>query len=306
MWKKIFLWHIWQKKHIITHSLTLVFAICGLFLLNNTFAQDCGGDLMQQAFCTAKSYDTVLDMWETKDAVWNNILREWSSVEIEDNFWDWCFINGQFVNVLENDCLERWWDRDVWAVNISTKEPLIVRITKFLLRMTIVLSITMVIFNSVLYMIEVMNWKDRKSAEAKNNLARVAWWVIIALMSVGIINLVVSVPKSSLKTSDDLWWFEIWCQTWWTIVIWNDLKQWVCLNSLFDHIPETMEFRERDYLEPFSMSAALMDDRALWWFRCKIADWDIDAPRENFKWKKISSAEMKSKCVSDMWWNVVE
>lgn len=284
MWKKIFLWYLWQKKHIIIHTLTLIFALCGLFLLNIGSAQD----LMEQAFQTAKSYDTVLDMWETKDAVWNNILREWSTVQIEDNFGNWCFINGQFVNVDENWCLERWWDRNIWSINISTKEPLIVKITKFLLRMTIVLSITMVIINSILYMIEVMNWKDRKSAEAKNSLARVAWWVIIALMSVGIVNLVVSVPKSSLKTSDDMWTFEIWCQTWWTIVIWNDLKQWICLNSTFGHNEESMQYRE--------WNPNRLGNRC---YICQSGNSWCD--RES-----ITNSEMRSKCVEDMWWTVVE
>lgn len=52
-------------------------------------------------------------------------------------------------------------------IDISSQAPLIVRITKFLLRMTIVLSISMVIFNAVKYMIEILSWKDRKSAESK-------------------------------------------------------------------------------------------------------------------------------------------
>jgi hypothetical protein len=40
--------------------------------------------------------------------------------------------------------------------------------------MTIVLSITMVIFNAVKYLFEVMSGKDRNSAESKKNLIFVA------------------------------------------------------------------------------------------------------------------------------------
>jgi len=192
------------------------------------------------------------------------------------------------LNVDENGCLERWWDRDVSAINISAKEPLIVRITKFLLRMTIVLSISMIIYNSILYMIQVMGWKDRKSAEAKNNILWVAGWLILALMSVGIINLVISVPKSSLKTSDDMWSFEIWCQTGSTIVSWPSLKEWICLNSRFWHDEASMAYREWN------------PNKA--WNRCYICDqWNSWCD-----WKSITNSEMKDKCVEDMWGEVIE
>jgi hypothetical protein len=65
-------------------------------------------------------------------------------------------------------------DWNVRAIDISAKAPLIVRIAKFLLRMTIVLSITMVIFNAVKYMFEVLSGKDRNSTESKKNLVFVA------------------------------------------------------------------------------------------------------------------------------------
>ena len=67
----------------------------------------------------------------------------------------------------EQTCIQMGWQRKTEIINVHSKAPLIVRITKFLLRMTIVLSISMIIFNSVKYMIEVLWWKDRKSAESK-------------------------------------------------------------------------------------------------------------------------------------------
>ncbi len=271
------------RKHIFIHTLTLCFAIGGLFLWSITNAQN---DLMEEAFGSAKSYDTILDLGNTKESVGNNILRESASVEMNENLGNWCFINWQFVNVDENGCLERGGDWDVTMMDVTTQAPLIVRITKFLLRMTIVLSITMVIFNAIVYMIEVLSGKDRKSAEAKNNLAWVVGGVVIALMSVGIINLVVSIPKSSLITSDDMWMFEIWCQTWWTTVFWDDLKSWICIYSTFGHPDNTMLYRERD-------------QNGIW-NRCYICDdWNTWCSR-----KAITNTEMEDKCVEDMWWTV--
>ena len=46
------------QKHIIIHTVTLCFAVGGLFLWNNTNAQD----LMEDAFSSAKAYDTILDL----------------------------------------------------------------------------------------------------------------------------------------------------------------------------------------------------------------------------------------------------
>jgi hypothetical protein len=47
-----------KKKHILIYILTAIFAISGLFLLNITSAQD----LMEQAFSSARTYDTIIDM----------------------------------------------------------------------------------------------------------------------------------------------------------------------------------------------------------------------------------------------------
>ncbi len=257
-----------HRKHILLYVLTLFFSVWGLFLLSVTFAQD----LMEQAFGAARSYDAILDLWNTKDSVGNEVLRESVSVWINENMWQWCFINDQFLNVDQNQCTEMWWDWDIQAIDVGAKAPLLVRITKFLLRMTIVLSITMVIYNAVRYMIEVLNGKDWKSAEAKKNIAWVAWWVILALMSVWIINLVISVPKSSITTSDDLSSFEVWCQTWATIIAGNDLKKRVCEN--------VFEWYWKN-------------DRI--WNRCRI-DGDREPIRDN---------DMESACITELWWTVV-
>lgn len=196
--------HKKHRHHLFLYIVTLFFSILWLFLLSVSFGQD----LMEQAFQTAKSYDAVLDLWETKDAVGNEILRESASVDMNENFGQGCFVNGNFVDVTENECLELGGDRDTQVFEVNANPPLIVRITKFLLRMTIVLSITMVIYNSILYMVQVLWGKDWKSAEAKNDLIRVVGGIIVALMSVGLINLVVSIPKSSLTTSEDLWYIN--------------------------------------------------------------------------------------------------
>jgi hypothetical protein len=255
-----------------------------LYIINITSAQD----LMEQAFSSARTYDTIIDIWNTKDAVWNEILRESATVWINENFGNWCFINEQFVNIDESNCAEQWGDWNIQAISASTNPPLIVRITKFLLRITIVLSITMVIYNAILYMIEVLGGKDRKSADAKKNIVWVVAGVIIALMSVGIINLVISVPKSSIKTSDEVSTFSVWCKIGTSIIEWDELKKEICLTSTFWHPENTMPYREWN--------------QSRIWKRCRICDGEnTDCDR-----KSITTSEMKSKCVEDLDGSVIQ
>ncbi len=285
-----------HRKHIFIYILTLVFSIGSVFLLSETFAQD----LMEQAFSTARSYDTIVDLWNTKDAVWNEVLRESVTVWVNNNnMWQWCFINWQHTPVNETQCAEQWWDWNIQAMNVWSKAPLLVRITKFLLRMTIVLSVTMIIFTSVKYLIEVLSGKDWKSAAAKKDIMRVAGGVIIALMSVGIINLIVSIPKSSIKTSDDLNDFEFWCQIDATIVDGNNFVKWVCDNVYFSwvlwELDEDRLNSDKCYIEYETQAKCDFFNGKRWtvWERrdrCYITN----------------KNNLESFCVEEMWWNVVK
>lgn len=221
-----------KKKNIFIYVLSFIFFISWFSLLNNVFWID----LMEEAFSPSMSYDTVINIWRNKKQVWDTVLREKTLIEAWDSpFQKACFLNWILQEwVDENGCLEILWERRKELIDIQSQAPLIVRIAKFLLRMTVVLSISMVIFNAIKYMIEVLWWKDRKSAESKKNLIYVAVWVIVALLSVSVINLIISVPKSSLQTSDDISGFTIWCQIWTSndIISGDNLKKYLCENIL--------------------------------------------------------------------------
>lgn len=221
-----------KKKNIFIYVLSFIFFISWFSLLNNVFWID----LMEEAFSPSMSYDTVINIWRNKKQVWDTVLREKTLIEAWDSpFQKACFLNWILQEwVDENRCSEIWWERRKELIDIQSQAPLIVRIAKFLLRMTVVLSISMVIFNAIKYMTEVLWWKDRKSAESKKNLIYVAVWVIVALLSVSVINLIISVPKSSLQTSDDISGFTIWCQIWTSndIISGDNLKKYLCENIL--------------------------------------------------------------------------
>lgn len=130
---------------------------------NNIYAV---GDLLEQAFEPAMTNETIINLWNGKNAVGNEVFKQWVNV----NIWSWPLI--------------------------STEAPLIVRIAKFLLRITMVLSVTMVIFNGVMWIIESSKWWEVK--DAKKNIILIISGILIALMSLGIINLIGSLTVSSL------------------------------------------------------------------------------------------------------------
>ena len=149
-------------------SWILSFIACSLFFISNvTSAQ---WDLLQQAFETANSHELLIDLGNTKEAVGNEVLRE-----------------GQNVTISFDEGI---------SVETITRPPLIVRIAKFLLRMTVVLSVTMILYNGVYYIIEASKGWDVK--EASNNLIYVVVGVLLALFSLAIINLISSISISSL------------------------------------------------------------------------------------------------------------
>lgn len=189
-------------------------------------------DLLEQAFEPAMSNETIINLGAGKNAVGNEVLREW--VGIQEDLWFGCFVHGQKIDgqELKQMVCESsfewtrdsviWWDdctlpdwstttltNDVkkpfcenilwgdWKVPVITTEaPLIVRIAKFLLRITMVLAVTMVIFNGIMYIIEASKWAEVK--DAQKNITLIVVGILIALMSLGIINLISSLTVSSL------------------------------------------------------------------------------------------------------------
>ena len=144
--------------------LSVIFTFISLWYISFSF----WNDIMSQSFYPSKEYGTVIYIWDTKKDVWHSILRDSTSI---------------------------WW---IW---IYQEAPLIVRIVKIILRITIVLSITMVIFYGIKFMIQVFNWNDYKSAWAKKDLINLFIWLLIALFSITAVNLIIS-ASNTVNTLD--------------------------------------------------------------------------------------------------------
>ncbi len=181
--------------------------------ISSTFAVR---DIMDVMFQPAKWYEKIIDLGSTKNAVGNEVFKESTNVWFNDNFGNWCFVNWQRIDndTLESQISESWYewdeksfceevlggDMDISTLGWETQAPLIVRITKFLLRITIVLSITMVLYNGILWVVESAKWGDVK--DAKNNIIYIVGGILLALSSVVIINLISSITLSSLNIDD--------------------------------------------------------------------------------------------------------
>ncbi len=165
------------RKHTINSrvlSLILGFSIMTLFLVVSFVKAD---DLMEEAFRPAMSNESVIDLGNNKNTVGNEIFKEGTTVSFGDG-------DGEL----------EWSDA---SPNITKRPPLLVRISKFLLRITIALSITMVLFHGIKYIVEASKW-EKKSAETIKSLVFVAVGILIALLSLTLVNLLSSITLSSL------------------------------------------------------------------------------------------------------------
>ena len=233
----------WLKA--VSYGLILSFVLSSVFgTLSLLWSQASAAELIEEAFMPSKTHETIINLGNTKDAVGNEILRE--SVGLQEMLWYGCFIQGQrwTKNQLEASAAGNWvslssdqsykdfcqnilWGNRNIDEEFQTKAPLIVRITKFLLRITIVLSISMVIYSGIMYIIEASKGAEVK--ETTNNLMYIIGWVLLALMSLGLINLIASLSVSSLGVTSQKGCLIDGAM----VAFWEPLKQYVCEKSFY-------------------------------------------------------------------------
>lgn len=165
--KKIFL-YIWGICTLWAFALGF-FPFQGVSAVNDYCNQ---GDLMQQAFCRANQKEVIVDMGNTKYAVGNEVIKGTTEISIDGKL----------------------------NVEVNQKGSLFIRITRFLLMMTVVLSITMIIVNGIQYILKTGTGEDPK--DVVKNIVFIGVGIILALSSVLIINLLRSVGETTLKEID--------------------------------------------------------------------------------------------------------
>ncbi len=174
---------IWNKTvsyiHTIAHTLRKNIFVCASMMVAWSLlvaswfvsAQFFWGnsDFLEQVFSPSKSQQQVINIGNDKQAVGNEVFRPSLTIQ--------------------------WWSDGVQTI---TREPLLVRLTKFILRLTIVLSVTMVIYSGIRYMTSV--WSEESAQKTRQNLLYIVLWILLAMMSYGIIILLQSITFSTLST----------------------------------------------------------------------------------------------------------
>ena len=95
--------------------------------------------------------------------------------------------------------VKRAWDR----VMKDGKKSVIVRVTRLLLVVTIALSVTMILYNGMQYIIE--TWQGKEWKSLAKNVILIIVWILIALFSSIIITLIQSIPESTLGDTAGEW-----------------------------------------------------------------------------------------------------
>lgn len=183
------------------------------------WSSNAADDLLRQIMAPAKDSENIIDLWENVNTVWNKVIK-WS-IEI-DNEW------------------------------IGSSSSMIVKVTRLLLILTIALSVTMILYNGMMYIIETWQWKEWKSLI--KNVIFIVVGIFISLFSVVIINLIQSIPttldeelQSNVRNKTDnevlkgkkiKWWHEM---NWALKDLFHDYKYWDFSKE------ECNKFKERDY-----------------------------------------------------------
>lgn len=186
-------------RHIGQWWLFLFFCIFSIVSLASVFA----GDILTEAFRWSIQREQVINVGETKEAVWNTIFVWWQEVNVEVWLKDGvCVKDDKVIEVAGDDfeakktnCVALWWTHSKINLTANKKSPWIVRAVQILLRFLIIVSITMVIFNGIRYILAAGN--ADQAWTARKNLLSLGVWIILALSSISLIYLIQSFTNTS-------------------------------------------------------------------------------------------------------------
>ena len=207
---------LWNKikntlKFWLLSLLVSVFFVCWVSFGAN--------DLLRQIFEPTVRTNNMIDMWENVNRVWQNVF-EWSvdislidldldihAIKVDEDWNPQCeWENGEEIDCLppcsvvnennRNECEGkriRHVDFEAWG-GITKSPSIIVKVTRLLLILIMTLSITMILYNWMRYIVETWSWKEWKNLV--KNIIYIVIWIIIALFSAVIITVIQSVPET--------------------------------------------------------------------------------------------------------------
>lgn len=128
-------------------------------------------DLLSKAYEPAFQQDLILDLGDKKENVGHSVTKNQTNVDI--------------IKLIKKD------------PNVVNKNPpLLARIAQILLRFTVAIAVSMIIYNAIIYGMKVLWWDDYKSKESLKKLSYVGLGILLALFSIVIINLIRSLTTT--------------------------------------------------------------------------------------------------------------
>ncbi len=164
-------------------------------------------DLLREVIEPSYYNETIIWLGKNIKTVWNNVML-WSTeldfsikkeVKTDDNGnpvckWGSCSKECQTVSNSNKSVCKHQWKYSYFHIKAEKEQPMIVKITRFLLILTITLAVTMILYNGMIYIIQTWQWKDSK--DLTKNIIYIVIWILVALFSVVIITLIQSVPST--------------------------------------------------------------------------------------------------------------
>lgn len=186
-------------RHVGQWAVFLFVSLFSLVSLASVFA----GDLLEEAFRPSVQREHVINIGDTKEAVWNTIFVWGQEVNVE--VWlskGVCLKDDQVIDVAWDDfdarkqnCEAIGWNHSRLGVTAQKNPPWIVRAVQILLRFLVIVSITMVIFNGIRYILAASN--ADKAVTARNNLVSLGIGLLLALSSISMIYLIQSFTNTT-------------------------------------------------------------------------------------------------------------
>lgn len=147
-------------------------------------------DLLRDVFQPTSNKGNIINLWENVNTVWDKVVK---------------------------------WPTEVWTEWVSSGNSVILKVTRLILILTVALSVTMILYNGMTYIIATWQWKEWKGLI--KNVLLIVVGIFVALFSVVIINLIQSIPvtideelESDIKHEEDMEalkgkkmsWKEVW------------------------------------------------------------------------------------------------
>lgn len=120
-----------------------------------------GMDILEKTFTPSKQNNQIIDLWNNKDSVWNSFFK-------------------QSVDLLTGD----------------VQQPLYIRLIKSILRGTIIIGVTMGLIIGIRYIYS--QWNEAEQKKQQWYLWNIIYGILIALWSLVIVELVLSITKTSI------------------------------------------------------------------------------------------------------------